>query len=152
MPHLKRAGGGAIVITSSINGTRTFTSPDATAYSCTKAAQVAMAQMLALELAKQGLEPFHRVLSLVRGKSSLPSPRWRSRKTGGASPDQQDRDADQQDRGENCYGEDKKDGTALAPDDLKVRPDGELEVDLIRRYRRSGRLVVGPRNERAGSG
>lgn len=52
VPHLKQAGGGAIVITASINGTRTFTSPGATAYSCTKAAQLAMTQMLALELAK----------------------------------------------------------------------------------------------------
>jgi NAD(P)-dependent dehydrogenase (short-subunit alcohol dehydrogenase family) len=52
VPHLKTAGGGSIVITSSINGTRTFTSAGATAYSCTKAAQVAMGQMLALELAK----------------------------------------------------------------------------------------------------
>ena len=52
VPHLKQSGGGAVVITSSINGTRTFTSAGATAYSCTKAAQVAMAQMLALELAK----------------------------------------------------------------------------------------------------
>ena len=50
VPHLKRAGGGSIVITASINGTRTFTSAGATAYSSTKAAQVAMAQMLALEL------------------------------------------------------------------------------------------------------
>jgi len=52
VPHLKQAKGGAIVITASINGTRTFTSAGATAYSATKAAQVAMAQMLALELAK----------------------------------------------------------------------------------------------------
>ncbi|HEV7252175.1 MAG TPA: SDR family NAD(P)-dependent oxidoreductase [Mesorhizobium sp.] len=52
VPHLKTAGGGAILITSSINGTRTFTTPGATAYSATKAAQVAMTQMLALELAK----------------------------------------------------------------------------------------------------
>ncbi len=52
VPHLKRAKGGSIVITASINGSRTFTSPGATAYSATKAAQVAMAQMLALELAK----------------------------------------------------------------------------------------------------
>jgi NAD(P)-dependent dehydrogenase (short-subunit alcohol dehydrogenase family) len=51
VPHLKTAGG-SIVITASINGTRTFTSAGATAYSATKAAQVAMAQMLALELAK----------------------------------------------------------------------------------------------------
>jgi len=36
VPHLKQAGGGAIVITSSINGTRTFTSAGATAYSCTR--------------------------------------------------------------------------------------------------------------------
>jgi NAD(P)-dependent dehydrogenase (short-subunit alcohol dehydrogenase family) len=52
VPHLKRAGGGAIVITSSINGTRVFSNIGATAYSCAKAAQVAMAQMAALELAK----------------------------------------------------------------------------------------------------
>ena len=52
VPHLKKAGGGSIIITASINGTRTFTSPGATAYSCTKAAQVAMTQMLAIELAK----------------------------------------------------------------------------------------------------
>jgi len=51
VPHLKAAGG-SIVITASINGTRTFTSAGATAYSATKAAQVAMAQMLAVELAK----------------------------------------------------------------------------------------------------
>jgi NAD(P)-dependent dehydrogenase (short-subunit alcohol dehydrogenase family) len=52
VPHLKRAGGGAIVIVSSINGTRVFSNTGATAYSCTKAAQVTMAQMAALELAK----------------------------------------------------------------------------------------------------
>lgn len=50
VPRLEAAGGGAIVIISSINGTRTFTSPGASAYSATKAAQVAMAQQLALEL------------------------------------------------------------------------------------------------------
>lgn len=49
VPHLKKAGG-AIIIVSSINGNRTFTSAGATAYSATKAAQVAMAQQLALEL------------------------------------------------------------------------------------------------------
>lgn len=52
VPHLKSAGGGAVIITSSINGTRSFTTAGATAYSCTKAAQVAMAQMQAIELAK----------------------------------------------------------------------------------------------------
>ena len=51
VPPRKKAGG-SIVITASINGSRTFTSAGATAYSATKAAQVAMAQMLAVELAQ----------------------------------------------------------------------------------------------------
>ena len=51
VPHLK-AEGGSIVVVSSINGTRTFTTPGATAYTATKAGQVAMVQQLALELAK----------------------------------------------------------------------------------------------------
>lgn len=52
VPHLKRAGGGSVVITASINGTRTFSNTGATAYSATKAAQVAVAKMTAVELAK----------------------------------------------------------------------------------------------------
>ncbi|MCB8821896.1 SDR family oxidoreductase [Microvirga rosea] len=64
VPHLKKAGGGSILITASINGTRTFTSAGATAYSATKAAQVAMAQMLALELAKHRI----RVNAICPGK------------------------------------------------------------------------------------
>ncbi len=52
VPYLKRQGG-SVVITSSINGTRTFSNSGATAYSSTKAAQVAMAKMLALELASE---------------------------------------------------------------------------------------------------
>jgi NAD(P)-dependent dehydrogenase (short-subunit alcohol dehydrogenase family) len=51
VPHLKKQGG-SIIIVSSINGNRTFTSAGATAYSATKAAQVAMTQQLALELGK----------------------------------------------------------------------------------------------------
>lgn len=50
VPHLKKRGG-AVVITSSVNGTRNFSNSGATAYSASKAAQVAMAKMLALELA-----------------------------------------------------------------------------------------------------
>lgn len=46
------AGGGAILITASINGTRRFTGAGASAYASTKAAQLALGQMLALELAK----------------------------------------------------------------------------------------------------
>jgi NAD(P)-dependent dehydrogenase (short-subunit alcohol dehydrogenase family) len=52
VPHLKRRGGGSIIVVSSINGTRTFTTPGATAYSATKAAQVAIVEQLALELAR----------------------------------------------------------------------------------------------------
>jgi NAD(P)-dependent dehydrogenase (short-subunit alcohol dehydrogenase family) len=44
--------GGSIAITSSINGTRTFTTAGASAYSATKAGQLALGQMAALELAK----------------------------------------------------------------------------------------------------
>lgn len=50
--ELKRSGGGSIIVVSSINGTRTFTTPGATAYTATKAGQVAMVQQLALELAR----------------------------------------------------------------------------------------------------
>jgi NAD(P)-dependent dehydrogenase (short-subunit alcohol dehydrogenase family) len=52
VPHLKTSGGGSIVVVSSINGTRTFTTPGATAYTATKAGQLAMVQQLALELAR----------------------------------------------------------------------------------------------------
>ncbi|MEQ1771567.1 MAG: SDR family NAD(P)-dependent oxidoreductase [Devosia sp.] len=49
---LMKAAGGSIAITSSINGTRTFTTAGASAYSTTKAGQLALGQMLALELAQ----------------------------------------------------------------------------------------------------
>ena len=51
VPHLKR-NGGAIVVTSSVNGTRMYSNTGATAYACTKGGQVIMTKMLALELAK----------------------------------------------------------------------------------------------------
>lgn len=51
VPHLRKAGGGSIVIMSSINGTRTFSNEGATAYAASKAGQFALAKMLALELA-----------------------------------------------------------------------------------------------------
>jgi NAD(P)-dependent dehydrogenase (short-subunit alcohol dehydrogenase family) len=53
-PYLKRQGG-SIIITSSVNGTRVFSNIGATAYSCSKAGQVALAKMLALELARDGI-------------------------------------------------------------------------------------------------
>lgn len=52
VPYLKKQPGSSIVITSSINGTRVFSNTGATAYSCTKAAQVAFTKMVALELAE----------------------------------------------------------------------------------------------------
>lgn len=51
LPYMREKGG-AILITSSVNGNRIFSNTGATAYSCTKAAQVAMCKMLALELAR----------------------------------------------------------------------------------------------------
>jgi len=50
VPYLKKAGGGSIVLTSSINGTRYFANSGATAYAVSKAGQLAMVQMLAVEL------------------------------------------------------------------------------------------------------
>jgi NAD(P)-dependent dehydrogenase (short-subunit alcohol dehydrogenase family) len=49
---LLRERGGSVIVVSSINGTRVFSNSGATAYSCSKAAQVAFAKMTALELAK----------------------------------------------------------------------------------------------------
>jgi NAD(P)-dependent dehydrogenase (short-subunit alcohol dehydrogenase family) len=49
---LMQATGGSIVITASINGNRTFTTAGASAYATTKAGQVALCKMAALELAK----------------------------------------------------------------------------------------------------
>jgi NAD(P)-dependent dehydrogenase (short-subunit alcohol dehydrogenase family) len=51
VPHLKKQGG-SVIVTSSVNGTRMFSNSGASAYASTKAAQVALAQMLAVELAK----------------------------------------------------------------------------------------------------
>ncbi len=49
---LLKRNGGAIIITSSVNGTRIFSNAGASAYSSSKAGQVAFAKMAALELAK----------------------------------------------------------------------------------------------------
>lgn len=51
VPYLKKQGG-SVIITSSVNGTRMFSNTGATAYACSKAAQVAFTKMAALELAK----------------------------------------------------------------------------------------------------
>ncbi len=51
VPYLKEKGG-SIIVTSSVNGTRMFSNTGATAYACSKAAQVAFVKMTALELAE----------------------------------------------------------------------------------------------------
>jgi NAD(P)-dependent dehydrogenase (short-subunit alcohol dehydrogenase family) len=51
LPLLKRRGG-AVVIVSSVNGTRMFSNSGASVYATSKAGQVAFARMTALELAK----------------------------------------------------------------------------------------------------
>jgi NAD(P)-dependent dehydrogenase (short-subunit alcohol dehydrogenase family) len=50
VPRLKKAGGGSVVISSSINGARTFNS-GATAHACGRAALLALVKATALELA-----------------------------------------------------------------------------------------------------
>ena len=55
VPHLKRNGSGSIMITSSVNGTRTFSNPGAGAYSTSKAGQVAFMKMIALELGRHNI-------------------------------------------------------------------------------------------------
>ncbi len=54
VPHLRKQGG-SVVVTASVNGTRMFSNSGASAYASTKAAQVALTKMLALELAPQNI-------------------------------------------------------------------------------------------------
>ncbi|QGQ94762.1 SDR family oxidoreductase [Paenibacillus psychroresistens] len=54
IPHLKKQGG-SVVITSSVNGNRIFSNFGFSAYSTTKAGQVAFMKMAALELAAYGI-------------------------------------------------------------------------------------------------
>lgn len=55
VPLLKARPGGAVVIVSSVNGTRMFSSVGASAYATSKAGQLALGRMLALELAPAGI-------------------------------------------------------------------------------------------------
>ena len=52
-PHLKQKGG-AVIVTSSVNGTRVFKG-ERIAYSCTKASQVVLVKSLAVEFALHGV-------------------------------------------------------------------------------------------------
>jgi NAD(P)-dependent dehydrogenase (short-subunit alcohol dehydrogenase family) len=51
IPYLKQQGG-SVIVTSSVNGTRIFSNTGASAYSSSKAGQVAFMKMAALELAQ----------------------------------------------------------------------------------------------------
>lgn len=53
-PELRKRRG-AVIICASVNGTRMFSNSGATAYACSKAAQVTMTKMLALEMADDGV-------------------------------------------------------------------------------------------------
>lgn len=55
VPHLRKSGGGSVIITSSFSGNRVFAQPGAAAYSTSKAAQVALMKMAALELARYSI-------------------------------------------------------------------------------------------------
>ncbi|MBL9169486.1 MAG: SDR family oxidoreductase [Verrucomicrobiales bacterium] len=52
VPWLRQGGGGSIIVVSSINGNRVFSTLGATAYACSKAAQIALMKMSALEYAR----------------------------------------------------------------------------------------------------
>jgi NAD(P)-dependent dehydrogenase (short-subunit alcohol dehydrogenase family) len=51
VPLMKQTGGGSVIIVSSVNGTRMFSNEGASAYASSKAGQLALGKMLALELA-----------------------------------------------------------------------------------------------------
>lgn len=55
VPHLRKQGSGAIVVTSSVNGTRMFSNTGASAYATSKAGQVALVKMLAPEFGPHGI-------------------------------------------------------------------------------------------------
>jgi NAD(P)-dependent dehydrogenase (short-subunit alcohol dehydrogenase family) len=55
VPHLRARGGGSVIVVSSVNGTRTFSNPGTSAYASSKAAQVAFAKVVALELGRDGI-------------------------------------------------------------------------------------------------
>ncbi len=67
VPYMRESGG-TITVNASINGTRVYSNAGATAYVCSKAAQVAMTKQLALELAK------HRIRVNVVCPGSIDTP------------------------------------------------------------------------------
>jgi NAD(P)-dependent dehydrogenase (short-subunit alcohol dehydrogenase family) len=75
IPHLRAAGGGAIVITASVNGNRQFSLPGYSAYSTAKAGQAVFGRMAAVELARWGI----RVNTIIPGgvRTNIRERTWR---------------------------------------------------------------------------
>ena len=55
IPYLKKNGGGSIIITGSVNGTRMFSMPGGSAYSTSKGGQIAFMKMIAVELGQHNI-------------------------------------------------------------------------------------------------
>ena len=73
LPYLKQdkpgtGRGGSVIVCASVNGTRVFSNTGATAYSCSKAGQVAFVKMVALELASHHI----RVNAVIPGAIMTP--------------------------------------------------------------------------------
>lgn len=91
IPHLRAAGGGSVIVTSSMNGTRLFSGAGFSAYSTSKAGQLAFTKMAAIELARWDIRvnailpgsvrtnirerTYHRNKEQVNWHSSVPE-RW----------------------------------------------------------------------------
>jgi NAD(P)-dependent dehydrogenase (short-subunit alcohol dehydrogenase family) len=86
VPHLRRRGG-SVIVTSSVNGTRIFSNSGASAYSSSKAGQVALAKMLAVELGpdKIRVNVICRVRSVPRSPTT-PTPRMMTSKSRSSIP------------------------------------------------------------------
>ena len=67
LPWLKKAGG-SVIVCCSVNGTKVFSNTGATAYSCSKAGQLAFVKMVALELASHHI----RVNAVIPGAIMTP--------------------------------------------------------------------------------
>jgi len=55
VPYLKKNGGGSIIITGSVNGTRMFSMPGGSVYSTSKGGQIAFMKMIAVELGRHNI-------------------------------------------------------------------------------------------------
>lgn len=103
IPHLRAAGGGAVVITASVNGTHLFSAPGYAAYSTSKAGQLVFGKMAAVELARWDIRvnviipgsiktniqerTYQRNLEAVRWEMKMPE-RWPPLNNRAAAPEE----------------------------------------------------------------